>query len=387
MSINSLIAYADEFGNNSFDFKEQGSHFIIASVILKSEKVNEISKSLEIVRSKYFQESEIKSNKIAANHKRRKIILREVCKLDFTIYAVIVDKTKLYSDGFRYKQSFYKFLNGLLYKELFKTFPELELKIDEHGGNDYLIGFKKYVEKNHIRDLFSGSNLSIKNSNHELGIQLADLIAGTLGYIFDKNKKSDESQDFYKILESKISSLNFFPKKTNFRNYVTDESANSFDQVVATLSLRKIYDFIDVTNANTSEKKDQISFLKLLLLYNQTNIKNKYTKGSEFIKHFNINRPTVLSKEQFSTKIIANLRDKGILIATSRDGYKIPTTVLELKKYIKHGNNIVFPMINRIQECRNSILLATQNSFDILDSNEFRKMKKIIDNERLGQNN
>ena len=210
MSINSLIAYADEFGNNSFDFKEQGSHFIIASVILKSEKVNEISKSLEIVRSKYFQESEIKSNKIAANHKRRKIILREVCKLDFTIYAVIVDKTKLYSDGFRYKQSFYKFLNGLLYKELFKTFPELELKIDEHGGNDYLVGFKKYVEKNHIRDLFSGSNLSIKNSNHELGIQLADLIAGTLGYIFDKNKKSDESQDFYKILESKISSLNFF---------------------------------------------------------------------------------------------------------------------------------------------------------------------------------
>lgn len=384
MSINSLIAYADEFGNNSFDFKEQGSHFIIASVILKPEKVNEISKSLEIIRSKYFQQSEIKSNKIAANHKRRKIILKEVCKLDFTIYAVIVEKNKLYSEGFRYKQSFYKFLNGILYKELFRTFPELELKIDEHGGNDYLVGFKKYVEKNHIRDLFSGSNLSIKNSNHELGIQLADLIAGTLGYIFDKNKKSDESQEFFKILEPKISSLNFFPKKTNFRNYVTDESANSFDQVVANLSLRKIFDFIDVTNANTIEKKDQISFLKLLLLYNQSNIKNKYTKGSEFIKHFNINRSNVLSKEQFA-KIIANLRDKGILIATSRDGYKIPTTVLELKKYIKHGNNIVFPIINRIQECRNSILLATQNSFDILDVNEFRKLKKIIDNEKFDQ--
>ena len=384
MSINSLIAYADEFGNNSFDFKEQGSHFIIASVILKPEKVNEISKSLEIIRSKYFQQSEIKSNKIAANHKRRKIILKEVCKLDFTIYAVIVEKNKLYSEGVRYKQSFYKFLNGILYKELFRTFPELELKIDEHGGNDYLVGFKKYVEKNHIRDLFSGSNLSIKNSNHELGIQLADLIAGTLGYIFDKNKKSDESQEFFKILEPKISSLNFFPKKTNFRNYVTDESANSFDQVVANLSLRKIFDFIDVTNANTIEKKDQISVLKLLLLYNQSNIKNKYTKGSEFIKHFNINRSNVLSKEQFA-KIIANLRDKGILIATSRDGYKIPTTVLELKKYIKHGNNIVFPIINRIQECRNSILLATQNSFDILDVNEFRKLKKIIDNEKFDQ--
>lgn len=152
--MNSLIAFADEFGNNSFDFEEQGSHFIIASVIIKSEKIKEISRSLELIRLKYFQKGEIKSSKIGQSHNRRKIILKEVCKLDFTIYAVIVDKTKLYAEGFKYKQPFYKFLNGILYKELFKTFPELELKIDEHGGNDYLIGFKKYVEKNHIRDLF-----------------------------------------------------------------------------------------------------------------------------------------------------------------------------------------------------------------------------------------
>jgi hypothetical protein len=376
--MNSLIAFADEFGNNSFDFKEQGSHFIIASVIIKSEKIKEISRSLDLIRFKYFQKGEIKSSKIGQNHKRRKIILKEICKLDFTIYAVIVDKTKLYAEGFKYKQPFYKFLNGILYKELFKTFPELELKIDEHGGNDYLVGFKKYVEKNHIRDLFSGSNLIIKNSNHELGIQLADLVAGTLGYIFDKNKKSIESQYFYELIKPKISSLNHFPKKNNLKNHEVTDTENNFDLIVASLSLRKIFDFIDTTNINTEEKRDQISFLKLLLLYNQSNFKNTYTTSNEFIKHLNINRPSILSKEQFA-KIIANLRDKGVLIATSRDGYKIPTTILDLKKYIKHGNNIVFPIINRIQECRNSILLATQNSCDILDINEFRKLKKIID--------
>ena len=33
-----ITAFADEFGNNSFDFDSQGTHFIIATVICKNEK-------------------------------------------------------------------------------------------------------------------------------------------------------------------------------------------------------------------------------------------------------------------------------------------------------------------------------------------------------------
>ena len=33
-----ITAFADEFGNNSFDFKTQGSHFIIVTVICRNEK-------------------------------------------------------------------------------------------------------------------------------------------------------------------------------------------------------------------------------------------------------------------------------------------------------------------------------------------------------------
>ena len=36
-----IIAFADEYGNNSFEFSSQGTHFIVASVILKKEKLAE----------------------------------------------------------------------------------------------------------------------------------------------------------------------------------------------------------------------------------------------------------------------------------------------------------------------------------------------------------
>ena len=122
--------------------------------------------------------------------------------------------------------------------------------------------------------------------------------------------------------------------------------------------------------------------MKLLLLFHQSNHHKKYTTANEFIKHINVNRDREISKEQFSSKIIGSLRDKGVLIASSRDGYKIPTSANDLKKFINHGKSIIFPLIRRIEECQKLILMATTNEFDILDEKEYVKLKKIINNAR-----
>ena len=73
-----VIAFADEFGNNSFDFDNQGSHFIIASVIMNADESEIIQNQLEQIRKKYFQTGEIKSQKVKNNHKRRLLILNEL---------------------------------------------------------------------------------------------------------------------------------------------------------------------------------------------------------------------------------------------------------------------------------------------------------------------
>lgn len=373
-----VIAFADEFGNNSFDFKSQGTHFIIASVIINLDEAKEVDKLLDEIRIKYFQKGEIKSNKVGSNHRRRILILKALQNIKFSIYSVIVDKEKLFGEGFKYKQSFYKYLNGILYKELYRTFPQLELKVDEHGGNDFMLSFKKYVETNHIRTLFSGSDFHIKQSHSELGVQLADFIAGTLGYIYDSNKKSEFSKQYLELLSPKLISLNHFPKQYEISQFSETDIYSEYDETITTVSLNRIFDYIDKTTANTEEKRDNLNFMKLLILFHQANHHKKYTTADEFIRHLNVNREKKLRKEQF-TNLVGSLRDKGILIASSRDGYKVPTTALELKRYVKHGNSIVLPLLRRIDECRNAILLATNNSYDILNDNEFKKLKKLVE--------
>jgi len=213
-----IIAFADEFGNNSFDFDSQGSHFIIASVIINYDELEEVNGQLESIRKKYFQTGEIKSSKVSKNHSRRINILEEIKAVNFSVYAVVIDKRQLFGEGFKYKQSFYKYLNGILYKELYRTFPQLELVVDEHGGNDFMRSFKKYVEKNHIRTLFAGSEFNIQKSHNDLGVQLADFMAGTLGFIYDELKKSENSKVFYSLIKDKLISPIIFQKNTILMN-------------------------------------------------------------------------------------------------------------------------------------------------------------------------
>lgn len=374
-----VIAFADEFGNNSFKFKTESSHFIIAAVIVNYEDLPEFYEKVENIRRKFFQTGEIKSSKIKDNHKRREIILNEIVKLKFNVYSVVVDKSKLYGEGFKFKKSFYKYLNGILYKELFKTFPKLELKVDEHGGNDFMLEFKNYVQQNHIRTLFEGSEFLVNKSHNELGVQVADLMAGTLGYIFDKHKKSEYSEVFMNIISERLISINQFPKPYLIQEYQEYTVDDNYNQAITDLSLRSIFDCLDTINVDNQQKQDSVNVLKLLVRYHESNHFKNYTTAQEFLNHLNVNRDTNISKEQF-VNMIGSLRDKGILIGSSREGYKIPTNYLEVKKYVQHGNSIIIPLLRRIKVCRESILLATNKELDILNDPEFEKLKEIIKN-------
>jgi hypothetical protein len=377
---NQITAFSDEFGNNSFDFETQGTHFIVATIICKNENLETIETGIDEIRRKHnFQTGEIKSSGVAGNHARRKRILQDIAKLDVSIYAVIVDKTKLFGRGFEFKKSFYKYLNNLLYKELFRTFPRLELYVDEHGSNEFMREFKKYVQKNHLRTLFSGLEFNILDSKKNTFIQLADFIAGTLGYIFDESKKSEHSQEFEEILKPIISSLNFFPKGYSFQEYSDTNTDETFDPIIAELCYLRIQDFLERESGTDQQKTDQINFLKLLLLLQRAHIKNKYISTAEIFSHLNQSRQEKLTEEYFRTKIVGSLRDRGILIASSRSGYKIPTTSKDLYSFINHGKRIILPMINRLSQARNAIKLATGNDLDILNNPEFRLLRKLID--------
>ena len=136
------IAFLDECGNNGLDFTKKGvsTHFIVVAITLKKANLVEAETHLEAVRKQFFQNGPVNSAKVGADDKRRKIILEQLVAAPFQLFALVVDKRQLRGEGFYYKGSFYKFLHGLADRELYRTFPNLELVADRHGSETYTTG-------------------------------------------------------------------------------------------------------------------------------------------------------------------------------------------------------------------------------------------------------
>lgn len=202
-------------------------------------------------------------------------------------------------------------------------------------------------------------------------------MAGTLGYIYDETKVNEHSEVFKEAIKPIISDLNFFPKEYSFQEFEASNTDEDFDPLIAEACLLRISDFIEKESGTDQQKIYQLNFLKLLLLFQRVYYKSRYISTKEIFRHLNQSQETPLQEEYFRTKVVGNLRDKGILISSSRKGYKVPTTTKDLESFIKHGNRIIFPMLNRIREVRNTIKLASGNKLDVLDG--FDELKKIMD--------
>lgn len=78
-------------------------------------------------------------------------------------------------------------------------------------------------------------------------------------------------------------------------------------------------------------------------------------------------------------RVIAPLRDAGVILASCAHGYKIPISVEDITTYFSQTHMIVSPMLHRIEICRNLIKQQTDNELDVLDEPVFTRYKNYFD--------
>ena len=378
-----MYAFTDESGNHGFDFEQDGvsTHFIVTAVLITETKLNLVESEIESIRKKYFQTGEMKSSSVAKNHKRRRIILDELMKSDFKIFSVVVDKQKIFKDsGLMFKESFYKFVNNLVHKELRYAFRKLIVCADEFGGNEYMNSFCNYVKANEdIPDLFGDREFYFENSKKKVLIQLADFISGTLSFVYEKEKK-EEAPNYLKILDKKIIRIEHFPKIIT--NYIIDKGAISdeYNIEISNICLRHIQGFLYKYEKTVEEERiNQVIVLKYLCFRFLNNDTRKYIPTKELVNNLKYRTGKVVSMQYFRTHIIAKLRDEGVIIASSAKGYKIPSKEDELYDFINHGTSIIMPMLARLKKCRDNIKLGTDGNMDLFDNSEYKTLRQFFD--------
>ena len=376
------LAFIDEFGNHGFDFNNTGvsTHYIITSVIIDEDKFEESNNKLEIVRKGNFQTGEMKSSSIKDNDGRRIKILNEFKNIPFHIYALVVDKRKLVGEGIKYKASFQKFLHRHLEFQIVKTFPNIKIFIDNHGGEDFKESFIKYIKSRYVPTLFEETDINFLDSKNSLFIQLADIITGTIARCFDQNKLSNDPALLLNPINEKIIEIKEFPKNFAIYEHVVSDKKSKFSKIISELSISLSSDLIEKKSSSRNPlDKDLITTLKYLLFYFRYINPNYYIPTRELIRQIELYKNVSVSIHYFRSKIIAKLRDDGILIASCSKGYKLPGNEFDLIDFMNHNNSIIQPMLARIERCRKQIKLATKNELDLLNIPEYSKLKKFFD--------
>lgn len=385
-----VYAFTDEYGAFGWklDNPTVSTHFIITAVIVKESDVSEYEEKAEAIRSKYFQTGEIKSQKVGANHERRLRILRDVLQLPASFFAVCIDKKACQENmtlkGLYFKESYYKFMNNIVHRELRRAFQRVIVVADEMGSNEYMQSFCKYVQsRQNMPNFLDGLSFGFQDSKNDVRIQIADFISGTLAYVYDEHKRDKTAPNYGKILEKKTSVL-LYPQTYN--TYVFEDRVGSeFDDTIAKLCFAQAVKFIETNSASTEpETNAQVIVLQYLLYRFMNNDTRGYIYTSELKERLEYTGLGKMPDSTFRMRIIGKLRDKGVIIASSQKGYKIPSKQSELYDYINHDAKIVIPMLSRLKKCRDIVRLATANGLDVLDHTEYKDLKRFFDNLTIG---
>ena len=337
------------------------------------------------IRDRYFPNGEIKSSRIKRSYQeRRKKIIEETLPIPYKIFSVVVEK-KLLEDsrGLRFKQSFYKFMNNIVHKELRAAFKNLVVVADEIGGSDYMQSFCKYVEEHsEFPNLYGESEFSFENSKSEVIVQLADLISGTLSFLYDEHKKDASVPNYQEILKDKIIRIEQYPK--TYVNYNLERCAitSEYDKDIAEICLHQAVDFINKYKDDTDElRQAQLIVLKYLLFRFMNNDTRAYIPTSELLNQLEWTKYGKISVQTFRKEMIGGMRDARVIISGShhKKGYKIPSKKSEIEDFLNHDISIILPMLGRLKKCRDTVKLGTCGAVDLYQADAYKELKAFIE--------
>lgn len=371
--------YVDASGNPDLEHLTDTTHYIIAAVMIDDAAVEASTQAFEAVRKNYFQASPIKSLNVGDNHSRRREILEALVAIDFHAAVFVVDKRAIQKDsGLKFKESFFKFLHKLLFRRLFRAFNQISMKIDSYGRDEFKESFKRYADKQFEGLLFPDSTTEFVKSTSCVPVQVADFVAGSLMRYYDGVKGCEQGKDFVGLLGPKIIYLDEFPIQ-----YRPDLSIKGVDSEVDATVRNTCWHLATRYLSENPEPYDDAAKARVAILTKLLNTFS-YVNDRQWLS-----RPALMdclsflpdknrNEHFFKSDIIAPLRDAGVIIASSMQGYKIPAGAADLEAFVDQIDRVVAPMIKRLDGARKSINLATKNQLDILQDERFSYLRELL---------
>ncbi len=312
------------------------------------------------------------------NPKRIKKVLSYLSNLKFGICAVIIDKREIFSNSpLQFPKTFIKFIHKQLFLRLFQTNQSILVVADKVGWPSFMKGFEAYVRKQIMPDLFVKSDFKPLDSKEDDLIQVADLVAGLIRRAATNFTK--ENKEYLRIIQNQISVLiDWPPKLPYFGDPVLKSDGGPKDRLIREVGVVQALRYLDEhPDPDTEIERDKFYTVQYLLYWFRYINPERYIPTKVFLQHIGqMPHAIPVTAHYFRSKIIASLRDQGVLIASHRHGLKLPYGVDDLIRHVEHSRGMIEPMVSRLKRYREILLLASSGKLDILNDPRYDVIRR-----------
>lgn len=187
-----MLVFIDESGDTGRKIERGSSrYFVIVLVTFEdNEEAVACDQRISLLRKELRlpERYEFKFNKM--RREQREILLKSVLPYSFFYFGIVINKDpeKLYGNGFRVKESFYKYACSLVFESAKQYLRNATVVIDGSGSREFKQQMQSYLKRK-TGGVIRKVKMQSSHSNNL--IQLADMIAGAVHRNFgnkgDKN--------------------------------------------------------------------------------------------------------------------------------------------------------------------------------------------------------
>lgn len=205
-----MLVFVDESGDSGLKLDCGSSKYFIITLVVfeENEEAEALDKRINLLRHEFdlYVDFEFKFNKCDKDIRTR--FLQAVLPYNFFYFAIVINKKGLYGEGFKFKESFYKYASSLVFENAKPYLRDAKVIIDSSGSKDFRRQLSGY-----LRSKISGGyikKIKLQDSKRNNLLQLADMVSGAV--YRDFGEKSD-AKIYRNIIKSREIYVQLWPRK------------------------------------------------------------------------------------------------------------------------------------------------------------------------------
>lgn len=207
-----MLIFIDESGDSGLRIEKGSSRYFTVGLVLFEDNDEALAcdQRIQLLKRELGLSENTEFHFKRNSDRFKRAFLAAVAPYNFFYYGIVINKdpAKLWGDGFRNKESFYKYACGLVFENAKEKLDKAIIVIDESGSLDFKRQLTKYLRRK--VNIGAIKKVKMQRSRGNNLLQLADYITGVINRsVQNKRKWADE---YRKIVAHREIYVQIWPK-------------------------------------------------------------------------------------------------------------------------------------------------------------------------------